>query len=116
MWRDLSNVTVPSGFAKGTINYGTEKIDAEIGDLKKLNLVYLTDSSGENGAFYILDGTSFKLYQNLTFTQKLYTLVYLTDPTLLPADYVPSKLELPGIGAATVYKKQRPFSTECSST
>ena len=107
IWRDLSNVSVPSGFQKSKAKWGTETIDAAVGDLKKLTLLYLTDKEGKNGQFYILkdDGT-LRLYRNILIAQQQYTLVDKPSDVAVPENYTPYLGEAGEYTRVTLYRNQ----------
>lgn len=104
LWHDISNITLPAGFTKGSATYSGETVGAGIGQTKKLTLLYLTDSAGQNGAFYMYDGIKLTPYRNLTVTQSVYTVIDKPESILIPVNYAPSRLEIAGVGSVTSYR------------
>ena len=91
VWKDISAVPVPEGFAATTAPFG----DATIGVFKNeagIMLAYVTDATGDHGDTMLFDGTTFMPYVTLTLGGA-YTLTPLGD-LALPEGYLETQVAL----------------------
>lgn len=88
---NLDEIELPSGSEQKTIDYDGQEISAatKFG----LDLVYLTDENGENGAFYIYSEGKFMPYVEIDQTGT-YTILPLPDSEELPQGLIASQLTI----------------------
>ncbi len=86
--RDLSEITLPEDFTVSEITYQSDTIPAAVRSDGKLTLVYLTDSDGQSGAFYILDGEASAFYRYISLAASgTYTVLQLPSSVSAPDGY-----------------------------
>lgn len=95
---DLSGISLPAGFEQGT---ATRK-DTEIPVFKdqggRYTLYWLTDSAGENGAFYTCDeNDNFTRVNYINANGKMYIIEPFEETQILPAGYIKAKCGIDGI-------------------
>ncbi len=92
IWRVLTRLTLPSGFADRQIDYHGEYVGgAAIPDSEDLLLLYLSEASGENGGYYIYDEEKDTLFPYLTMASvsATYTLLWPDDSVTAPDGFEP---------------------------
>jgi hypothetical protein len=89
LWRDLSNVTLPEGFVATNYTYKSEAIQAGTSQKMGFMLLYVTDSEGLNGKFYIYDEKTdtFSKYITMSFAADEYTILGPDKSVSIPAGY-----------------------------
>ena len=102
----LSGIELPKNFKEEKLVLEKGSI-AAAKDSRGLVLVYLTDESGKNGAFYIWDEAEKKAYPYVTANQPEDSLVFLALPAeeTVPEGYNAVELEVNG-KTITVYQKE----------
>lgn len=71
VWRDLSSLTLPSGFADRQVTYAGEQVGAAaIPDSDDMILLYLSEKAGENAGYYIYNEQKDTLNPYITITSK----------------------------------------------
>ena len=72
VWRSLSSLTLPSGFADRQVQYGGEYVNgAAVPDSEDIILLYVSDEAGDNGGYYIYSAEKNTLYPYVTITSAL---------------------------------------------
>ncbi|MGI6526445.1 MAG: hypothetical protein ACOX25_03515 [Caldicoprobacterales bacterium] len=95
--KDLSEVELPDGFELRSLTFGGEEVEAGINPRNKLSLVYLTDEEGKNGAFYIYDSASGKVYNHASIETSLsYVLLQPDDSVEIPQGYEETQVTIDG--------------------
>ncbi len=88
VWRSLSSLTLPSGFADKQVQYGGEYVNAAaVPDSDDIILLYLSDETGGNAGYYIYNAEKNTLYPYVTITSALaeFTLLW-PDETIQPPE------------------------------
>ncbi len=95
LWRDISSVELPGGFAASTADYDGKEIQVGQSADKTLTLAYLTDQNGGNGAFYVYDKNAkdFYLYTKINANAS-YTLLEADSSLTIPEGYMPTQLKI----------------------
>ena len=90
IWRSLTSLTLPSGFADRQVQYGTEYVNgAAVPDSEDIILLYLSDEAGDNGGYYIYSADKNTLYPYVTVTSALadFTLLWPDDTVQPPQGF-----------------------------
>lgn len=96
IWRDLSSLTLPSGFADRQVTYAGEYVGgAAIPDRDDLILLYLSEAAGENAGYYIYNEQKNMLDPYITITSKLasFTIIWPDETVSAPAGFEQTTLE-----------------------
>lgn len=96
IWRSLTELTLPSGYADRQVSYNGEYVGgAAIADTEEPLLLYLSNVFGENGAYYIYDTTENLLYPytTLSASSASYTIIRSNGVTP-PEGYEPAVFQL----------------------
>ncbi len=97
IWRSLSSLTLPSGYADRQVTYRGEYVGgAAIPDSEDIILLYLSEKTGENAGYYIYDEPKDTLtpYMTVSSVSKSYTLIWPDESITAPEGYEPTTLEL----------------------
>ena len=100
VWRSLSSLTLPSGFADRQVQYGGEYVNgAAVPDSEDIILLYLSDETGDNAGYYIYSAEKNTLYPYVTITSALaeFTLLW-PEESIQPPE---------GFEQATIIWKER---------
>lgn len=90
IWRTLTSLTLPSGFADRQVTYRDEYVGgAAIPDTDDLILLYLSNKTGEKAGFYIYDAQKDAFFPYLTIqsVSKNFTLIWPDDTVQVPEGY-----------------------------
>lgn len=90
IWRTLTSLTLPSGFADRQVTYHGEYVGgAAIPDTEDLLLLYLSGKTGDNAGFYIYDvqKDAFFPYLTIQSVSKNFTLIWPDDTVQVPEGY-----------------------------
>ncbi len=90
VWRSLSSLTLPSGFADRQVQYGGQYVNgAAVPDSEDIILLYLSDETGGNAGYYIYSAEKNTLYPYVTITSALaeFTLLWPDDTVQAPEGY-----------------------------
>ena len=90
IWRTLTSLTLPSGFADRQVTYRDEYVGgAAIPDTEDLVLLYLSEKTGENAGFYIYDAQKDTFFPYLTVlsVSRNFTLLWPDDSVEAPQGY-----------------------------
>ena len=90
VWRSLSSLTLPSGFADRQVQYGGEYVNgAAVADSEDIILLYLSDEAGDNGGYYIYSAEKNTLYPYVTLTSVLaeFTLLWPEESIQPPVGF-----------------------------
>ncbi len=92
----LEGLTLPDTFEATTITLGDDEVAAAVSDIIPLTLVWLSDSDGETGAWYILDAENgtMTLYFTVTCAAERYIILDITADSLLPEGFVTTTLPI----------------------
>ncbi len=83
VWRDLSSLTLPSGFADRQVTYAGEQVGAAaIPDSDEMILLYLSEKAGENAGYYIYNEQNSTLNPYITITSKAASFSIIPDQTV----------------------------------
>lgn len=95
VWRSVKNLTLPSGFTDTQVIYNNEEISGAI-DFKSTPtiLLYLSDISGGNAAYYVFDEKNNSLQPYITVKSVSQTFAFLwpNESVTLPDGYVETTL------------------------
>jgi hypothetical protein len=94
IWRSLTSLTLPSGFADRQVTYHGEYVGgAAVPDTEDLTLLYLSEKDGGNAGYYVYDAQKDTLFPYLTVqsVSKYYTLIWPDSGVTAPEGYVPAK-------------------------
>lgn len=90
IWRTLTSLTLPSGFADRQVTYRGEYVGgAAIPDTEDLILLYLSEKTGENAGYYIYDAQKDTFFPYLTMlsVSKNFTLLWPDETIEAPEGY-----------------------------
>lgn len=96
IWRDLSSLTLPSGFADRQVTYAGEYVGgAAIPDRDDLILLYLSEAAGEKAGYYIYNEQKNMLdpYITITSKQASFTIIWPDETITAPAGFEQTTLE-----------------------
>jgi hypothetical protein len=96
VWRDLSSLTLPSGFADRQVTYAGEYVGgAGIPDRDDMILLYLSEAAGENAGYYMYNEQKNKLdpYITISSVLKNYTIIWPDESVAAPAGFDAATLE-----------------------
>lgn len=97
VWRSLSTLTLPSGYADKQVQYHGENVGgAAIPNTDGLILLYLSKKDGKNGGYYIYDKDKDTLFKYITITSVLanYTLMQPDNSVQVPTGYEKTTLDM----------------------
>ncbi len=90
IWRSLSSLTLPNGYADRQVTYKGEYVGgAAIPDTEDIILLYLSTKTGESAGYYVYDEQRDVLfpYRTLSSVSKGYTLIWPDDCLKVPEGY-----------------------------
>jgi hypothetical protein len=90
IWRSLVSLTLPAGYADRQVEYRGEYLGgAAVPDSEEPILLYLSNKTGENGAFYIYDAArdTFFPYLTMLSVSSTYTLLWPDETVQTPDGY-----------------------------
>ena len=96
VWRDLSSLTLPSGFADKQVTYAGEQVGAAaIPDSDDMILLYLSEKAGENAGYYIYNEQSSTLNPYITITSKAasFSIIWPDETVTAPEGFEETTLE-----------------------
>ena len=96
VWRSLTSLTLPSGFADRQVTYRDEYVGgAAIPDSEDLILLYLSEKTGENAGYYVYDAEKDVLFPYVTMlsVSASFTLIWPDESVSVPEGYEPATLE-----------------------
>lgn len=96
VWRDLSSLTIPSGFAETQVTYVGEQVGgAVIPDSEDIILLYLSEAAGENGGYYIYNEQENTLNPYITITSQRarFSIIWPDENVTAPAGFEETTLE-----------------------
>lgn len=94
---DLSGITVPAGFSQSTSARKGSEVPVIKDENEKYVLYWLTDASGENGAFYVCDDEgNFTRIKYVSSNGKMYIIEPLESDLVLPSGYVKTTYSVDG--------------------
>ena len=108
IWRTLENVTVPSRYSETTLTYHGETVAAaKVEDSDAPTLLYLSNTAGDIGGYYIFDATADTLYpyQTVSSVSKSYILLEPDGSVTLPEGFTETTLTI-GETEYTAWKAQ----------
>jgi hypothetical protein len=94
VWRDLSSLTLPSGFADKQVTYAGEQVGgAAVGD--DMILLYLSEAAGENAGYYMYNEQKNTLDPYITITSKRagFTILWPDQTLAAPEGFEKTTLE-----------------------
>ena len=97
IWRSLSSLTLPGGYADRQVEYHGEFVGgAAVPDTDYPVLLYLSEADGQNAGYYVFDAERDILYpyQTLTSVRSVYTLMRPEDGTAPPDVFSPATLTI----------------------
>ncbi len=87
VWRSLTDLTLPSGYADRQVSYAGEYIGgAAIADTESPILLYLSNAAGENGAYYVYEAENDVLYPYTTLNSVLSTYTIMRSDGVTPPE------------------------------
>ena len=95
IWRSLENVTIPSLYSETTLEYHGETVAAaQVADSDAPTLLYLSNSTGESGGYYIYDAAADLLYPYSTIpsVSKSYIILQPDGSVTLPEGFTETTL------------------------
>jgi len=96
VWRDLSSLTLPSGFADRQVTYAGEQVGAAaVPDSDEIILLYLSEAAGENAGYYIYNEQKNTLDPYITITSKSasFSIIWPDEAVTAPAGFEETTLE-----------------------
>lgn len=96
IWRDLSSLTLPSGYADRQVTYAGEYVGgAAIPDRDDMILLYLSEAAGENAGYYIYNEQKNTLDPYITITSKLasFTIIQPDETVAAPEGFEATTIE-----------------------
>lgn len=100
---DLSEITVPAGFTKGVATRKDNEIAVLNDEHGKYQLFWITDASGENGAFYTRDEADrFTAITYVNANGKMYIVEDFELGGAIPAGYKTTKCVIDGVEADAI--------------
>ncbi len=96
VWRDLSSLTLPSGFADRQVMYAGEQVGgAAIPDSDDMILLYLSETAGGNAGYYIYNEQKNTLDPYITITSKRasFSIIWPDQDVTAPAGFEQTTLE-----------------------
>ena len=96
VWRDLSSLTLPSGFDDRQVTYAGEEVGAAaIPDSDDMILLYLSETTGENAGYYIYNEQSSTLNPYITITSKAasFSIIWPDETVTAPEGFEETTLE-----------------------
>jgi len=98
LWRSLKNVTLPlpDGYSAQSYEYKGEKIQGGLGT-SGLVFLYLTDSKGENGAYYLYDQQEDSFFPFMSLEHSVtanYIFLPIPKDLVIPEGYEETELKL----------------------
>jgi hypothetical protein len=96
VWRDLSSLTLPSGFADKQVTYAGEQVGgAAMPGSDDINLLYLSEAAGGNAGYYIYNEQKNMLdpYITITSERASFTIIWPDQTVAAPAGFEKATLE-----------------------
>ena len=96
VWRDLSSLTLPSGFADRQVAYAGEQVGAAaIPDSDEMILLYLSEKAGENAGYYIYNEQNSTLNPYITITSKAasFSIIWPDETVTAPEGFEETTLD-----------------------
>lgn len=96
VWRDLSSMTLPSGFADRQVTYAGEQVGAAgIPDSDDMVLLYLSETADENAGYYIYNEQKNTLNPYITITSKVasFSIIWPDQTVIAPEGFEETTLE-----------------------
>lgn len=97
IWRTLENVTIPSGYSVTTLDYHGEAVAAATAeDSGAPTLLYLSNTTGDVGGYYIYNAAANSLYpyQTISSVSKSYILLEPDGSVALPEGFFETTLTI----------------------
>ncbi len=108
IWRNLENVTLPSGYTETALEYHGETVAAAtVADSDAPTLLYLSNAAGDVGSYYIYNAEADMLYpyQTVSSVSKSYIILAPDGSVALPEGFTETTLTI-GEAQYTAWKSQ----------